>query len=212
MNGRHSLWRTDRPPSPKRLQLTQWVEQHTLQLLNEPNVDTMVYRGRGRPNTIDLAFSNIANATATIEDYLATGSLHHMLSIEALAAQPALKVIGRFKITTENAIRACGHRQSGPGLAKAPAGTRSAQQHRFRLMWQANESATGEETQRARVCFERTVRRSKRDFWREVIADITSPDDVSASRAGSNHANDSRRHISKWTTECTQPISTRHGR
>ena len=219
MNVSHSLWRTDRPPTPGGLQLAQWAERHELQLLNEPDVDTTVARGRYRPNTIDLAFSNIPNATATVEEYLTTGSLHHMISIEVLAAQPAPKVVGRFKVTTaeelqrfsthikvaaetlngvldshtdiematqqlsaviENAIRACGHRQSGPRARQNPWWNEECSMALtdFRLIWQFTDSATGEETQRARVYFRRTVRRVKRDFWRKIIADIISPDDV----------------------------------
>ena len=219
MNASHSQWRTDRPPTPGGLQLAHWVESHGLQLLNEPDVDTTVARGRYRPNTIDLAFSNIPNATATIEEYLTTGSLHHMISIETLAAQPAPKVVGRYKVTTEeelkrfsahvkiaietlngtldsitdietatqqlsaiieNAIKACGHRQSGHRARQNPWWNEecSTALTDFRLMWRATQSATGEETQRARVYFNRTVRRVKRDFWRKVIADITSPADV----------------------------------
>lgn len=219
MNASHPLWRTDRATTPGGTQLAEWVEKHSLQLLNEPDVDTTVAKGRGRPNTIDLAFSNVTTATATVEEHLTTGSLHYTISIEALAAQPAPKVVGRFKITTdeelqrfsthvktvadtlcgelnsrcdieaatqqlsaaiENAIKTCGHRQMGHKARASPWWNEECSDALtdLRVMWMATESATGEDTQRARVEFKRTVRRVKRDFWRRIITDITSPEDV----------------------------------
>ncbi|KAM3488457.1 hypothetical protein MY3957_008269 [Beauveria namnaoensis] len=48
----------------------------------------------------------------------------------------------------------------------------------YRALWRTTESFSGQETQHARICFKRTVRRVQRDFWSVVIADITAPDDV----------------------------------
>ena len=161
----------------------------------------------------------MTTATATVEEHLTTGSLHYTVSIEALAAQPAPKVAGRYKITTEeelqrfsthvktaadslrselnchqdieiatkqlseiieNAIRTCGHRHTGHKARACPWWTKecSGALTGLRAIWRATESATGEDTQRARVDFKRTVRRVKRDFWRNIISEITSPGDV----------------------------------
>ncbi|OAA58908.1 hypothetical protein LEL_10875 [Akanthomyces lecanii RCEF 1005] len=80
----------------------------------------------------------------------------------------------------ERAIRTCGHPQSNHKAGKNPWWNEECTNSLldFRVLWRTTENPTGEETQRARVCFKRTVRRVQRDFWRGIIANITAPGDV----------------------------------
>ncbi|OAA60613.1 reverse transcriptase [Akanthomyces lecanii RCEF 1005] len=80
----------------------------------------------------------------------------------------------------ETAIRTCGHRQSNHKAGKNPWWNEECTNSLldFRVLWRTAENPTGAETQRARICFKRTVRRVKRDFWRGIISNITAPDDV----------------------------------
>ena len=80
----------------------------------------------------------------------------------------------------EDAIRTCGYRQSNHKAGKNPWWNEDCANALldYRVLWRTTESMTGEETQRARICFKRTVRRVKRDFWREILDKITPPDDV----------------------------------
>ncbi|KAM3488443.1 hypothetical protein MY3957_008255 [Beauveria namnaoensis] len=176
-------------------------------------------KNRRHPTTIDLAFSNIDQASAVVEEYLTTGSLHYTVCIEVLAAEIPQRVISRYKVSLgeevedfvaqvktavtslqpsldshenieqttttlsniiETAIRTCGHRQNNHKAGKNPWWNKEPADALldYRALWRTTESFSGQETQHARICFKRTVRRVQRDFWSVVIADITAPDDV----------------------------------
>ncbi|KAI8046942.1 Endonuclease/exonuclease/phosphatase, partial [Syncephalis plumigaleata] len=219
MNAHHLHWRTDRPSSRCGTKLAEWAEEQGLLLLNEPDIDTTRSAPHRRATTIDLAFSNIDQAAAVVEEYLTTGSLHYTVCIEVLAAEAPQRVTNRYKVSLgdemedfvahvkraftslqplldshenieqttssltdiiETAIRTCGHRQNNHKAGKNPWWNEECANTLldFRVLWRTTENPTGEETQRARICFKRTVRRVKRDFWRGIIASITAPDDV----------------------------------
>lgn len=219
MNAHHLHWRTDRPSSRCGTKLAEWAEEQGLLLLNEPDTDTTRSTPHRCATTIDLAFSNIDQAAAVVEEYLTTGSLHYTVCIEVLAAEVPQRVISRYKVSLgeemenfvtqvktaftllhpsldshesieqtasalsniiERAIRTCGHRQSNHKAGKNPWWNEECANSLldFRVLWRTTENPTGEETQRARVCFKRTVRRVQRDFWRGIIANITAPGDV----------------------------------
>ncbi|KAM3472262.1 hypothetical protein MY5147_005390 [Beauveria neobassiana] len=186
----------------------------------QPTIKAAVLRRmQRRPTTIDLAFSNIDQASAVVEEYLTTGSLHYTVCIEVLAAEIPQRVISRYKVSLgeevedfvaqvktavtslqpsldshenieqttttlsniiETAIRTCGHRQNNHKVGKNPWWNKERADALldYRVLWRTTESFTGQETQHARICFKRTVRRVQRDFWSGVIADITAPDDV----------------------------------
>ncbi|TQV90121.1 reverse transcriptase [Cordyceps javanica] len=116
-----------------------------------------------------------------MEDFVA-----HVKTAFALL-QPSLESHENIEQTTsalsgmiETAIRTCGHRQNNHKTSKNPWWNEECANSLldYRVLWRTTENPTGEETQRARVCFKRTVRRVQRDFWREIIANITAPDDV----------------------------------
>ncbi|KAJ3498353.1 hypothetical protein NLG97_g1182 [Lecanicillium saksenae] len=219
MNAHHLHWRTDRPNSRCGTQLAQWAEEQGLLLLNEPDTDTTRSTPHRRATTIDLAFSNIDQAAAVVEEYLTTGSLHYTVCIEVLAAEVPQRVASRYKVSLgeetesfvnhvrtafallqpslnshkdieqttsalsniiETAIRTCGHRQSNHKAGKNPWWNEECANALldYRVLWRTSENPTGAETQRARICFKRTVRRVKRDFWRGIISNITAPDDI----------------------------------
>jgi ribonuclease HI len=74
-NAKHPAWQTGRPQHRGEA-IASWASRNELALLNEIDVPT-----NPRGNTIDLAFSNISLAEATIEDHLATSSDHFTLSV-----------------------------------------------------------------------------------------------------------------------------------
>ncbi|KAM3454113.1 hypothetical protein NHJ6243_008975 [Beauveria neobassiana] len=200
MNAHHLHWRTDRPNSRCGTQLAEWAEEQGLLLLNEPDTDTTRARPQRRPTTIDLAFSNIDQASAVVEEYLTTGSLHYTACIEVLAAEIPQRVISRYKVSLdeemedfvaqvktavsslqpsldshenieqtttalsniiETAIRTCGHRQNNHKAGKNPWWNKECADAllEYRVLWRTTQSLTGQETQHARICFKRIVRR-----------------------------------------------------
>ena len=61
-----------------------------------------------RSSTIDLVFSNIPEATATVEVHLTTGSLHYTIGIEIPKGEPAQVTHGKVRVTTPDEIKAFG--------------------------------------------------------------------------------------------------------
>ncbi|EJP61622.1 reverse transcriptase, RNaseH [Beauveria bassiana ARSEF 2860] len=178
MNAHHLHWRTDRPSSRCGTKLAEWAEEQGLLLLNEPDIDTTRSAPHRRATTIDLAFSNIDQAAAVVEEYLTTGSLHYTPLLDS--HENIERTTSSLTDIIETAIRTCGHRQNNHKAGKNPWWNEECANTLldFRVLWRTTENPTGEETQRARICFKRIVRRVKRDFWRGIIASITSPDDV----------------------------------
>ncbi|KAK4069806.1 hypothetical protein Purlil1_13644 [Purpureocillium lilacinum] len=77
-----------------------WATENDLPLLNPPDTRTNAHG-----NTIDLAFSNIALAQATVEDHLATSSDHFTLSISLPALTPAKLPKGKILLATEDELK-----------------------------------------------------------------------------------------------------------
>ncbi|KAM3519496.1 hypothetical protein MY4038_009772, partial [Beauveria bassiana] len=65
-------------------------------------------RCKTRSSTIDLAFSNIPEASAAVEVHLTTGSLHYTIGIEIPYREPARTVHGKIRVTTPDEIKAFG--------------------------------------------------------------------------------------------------------
>ncbi|KAM3462859.1 hypothetical protein MY5147_009760, partial [Beauveria neobassiana] len=108
MNASHTSWQSDRPASQDGNRIHEWTERHDLHLLNEPDEKTTMARCKTRSSTIDLAFSNIPEASATVEVHLTTGSLHYTIGIEIPYREPARTVYGKIRVTTPDEIKAFG--------------------------------------------------------------------------------------------------------
>ncbi|KAM3466574.1 hypothetical protein MY5147_009007, partial [Beauveria neobassiana] len=89
MNASHASWQSDRPASQDGNRIYEWTERHNLQLLNEPDEATTMAKRYTRGNTIDLAFSNVPEAMATVEIHVTTGSLHYTIGIEIPRTNPS---------------------------------------------------------------------------------------------------------------------------
>ncbi|KAM3543203.1 hypothetical protein ARSEF1564_003920 [Beauveria bassiana] len=65
-------------------------------------------RRNTRSSTTDLVFSNIPEATATVEVHLTTGSLHYTIGIEIPNQEPVQVARGKVRVTTPDEIEAFG--------------------------------------------------------------------------------------------------------
>ncbi|KAM5344597.1 hypothetical protein ACJ41O_013132 [Fusarium nematophilum] len=74
-NARHTSWQSSQNHG-RGAAIADWARENDLALLNPPGAPTNEHG-----NTIDLAFSNIPLAEATIEDHLATSADHFTISI-----------------------------------------------------------------------------------------------------------------------------------
>ena len=108
MNASHTSWQPDRPASQDGNRIHEWTERHDLQLLNEPDEATTMAKRKTRSSTIDLVFSNIPEASATVEVHLTTGSLHYTIGIEIPNREPAQVTHGKVRVTTPDEIKAFG--------------------------------------------------------------------------------------------------------
>lgn len=82
-NAMHHSWQSNADTTNRGGIIADWMDEHELALLNQPDSPTRYN------NTIDLAFSNIPLAEATVEDHLATSSDHNTLSI-IIPRQPTI--------------------------------------------------------------------------------------------------------------------------
>ncbi|OAA61588.1 Endonuclease/exonuclease/phosphatase [Akanthomyces lecanii RCEF 1005] len=119
MNASHASWQSDRPASQDGNRIYEWTERHDLQLLNEPDEATTMAKRYTRGNTIDLAFSNIPEAIATVEIHLTTGSLHYTIGIEIPNQEPVQVTRGKVRVTTPDEIEAFG-RHVGKAVKSLP--------------------------------------------------------------------------------------------
>ncbi|KAJ3499128.1 hypothetical protein NLG97_g581 [Lecanicillium saksenae] len=108
MNAYHVSWQSVRRASQSGNRLHKWTEENNLRLLNEPDEPTTIAKRNSRSSTIDLAFSNIPEASATVEVHLTTGSLHHTIGIEVPNREPAPRILGKVRVTTPDEIKAFG--------------------------------------------------------------------------------------------------------
>ncbi|KAM3463150.1 hypothetical protein MY5147_009717 [Beauveria neobassiana] len=108
MNAFHTSWQADRPASQDGNCIHEWTDRHDLHLLNEPGEATTMAKRKSRRSTIDLVFSNIPEASATVEVHLTTGSLHYTIGIEIPNREPAQTTPGKVRVITPDEIKAFG--------------------------------------------------------------------------------------------------------
>ncbi|EFY95407.2 Endonuclease/exonuclease/phosphatase [Metarhizium robertsii ARSEF 23] len=99
-NAKHYSWQTGRLED-RGEDVASWAADNGLSLLNTADVPTNPHG-----NTIDLAFSNIALASAVVEDHLATSSDHFTLSLMLPDIGLSLpQVPGKVRVTTEEELK-----------------------------------------------------------------------------------------------------------
>ncbi|KAF3056882.1 Endonuclease/exonuclease/phosphatase, partial [Daldinia childiae] len=99
-NAKHYSWQTGRLEG-RGEDIATWAAENGLTLLNTADVPTNPHG-----NTIDLAFSNIALASAVVEDHLATSSDHFTLSVILPDVSLNLpQVPGKVRVTTEEELK-----------------------------------------------------------------------------------------------------------
>lgn len=99
-NSRHHSWQTGRTAGQGN-DIAEWTSLRNLSLLNTPNKPTNPHG-----NTIDLAFSNIPFAEATVEDHLATSSDHFTISLTIPPeGESRSRLQGKTRVTTEDEVK-----------------------------------------------------------------------------------------------------------
>ncbi|KAJ6439060.1 reverse transcriptase [Purpureocillium lavendulum] len=98
-NARHHTWQVG-PSRGHGGHIAEWAAENDLALLNPINTPTNAHG-----NTIDLAFSNILLAEATVEDHLATSSDHFTLSISLPALKPATLPPGKILLASDEELK-----------------------------------------------------------------------------------------------------------
>ncbi|KID83218.1 Endonuclease/exonuclease/phosphatase [Metarhizium guizhouense ARSEF 977] len=98
-NAKHYSWQTGRLEG-RGEDIATWAAENGLNLLNTADEPTNPHG-----NTIDLAFSNIALASAVVEDHLATSSDHFTLSLTLPDVSLSLpQAPGKVRVTTEEEL------------------------------------------------------------------------------------------------------------
>ncbi|KID81211.1 Endonuclease/exonuclease/phosphatase [Metarhizium guizhouense ARSEF 977] len=98
-NARHYSWQAG-DTTGRGNDIASWASQNDLSLLNPPNKPTNLHG-----NTIDLAFSNIPRAEATVEDHLATSSDHFTLTLTIPSTHHAPCLPGKIRVTSDNELK-----------------------------------------------------------------------------------------------------------
>ncbi|KAF6527552.1 hypothetical protein HZS61_007854 [Fusarium oxysporum f. sp. conglutinans] len=98
-NARHHIWQTGQATN-RGQGIADWASENDLDLLNTPDIPTNPHG-----NTIDLAFTNMPLAEATVEDHLATSSDHFTLSLTLPDAGLAPMQPGRVRVTTDDELK-----------------------------------------------------------------------------------------------------------
>ncbi|KAG6980188.1 hypothetical protein FocnCong_v009714 [Fusarium oxysporum f. sp. conglutinans] len=98
-NARHRSWQTGQATN-RGQEIAGWASDNDLDLLNTLDVPTNPHG-----NTIDLAFTNMPLAKATVEDHLATSSDHFTLSLTLPYVRPAPLQPGKVRVTTEDELK-----------------------------------------------------------------------------------------------------------
>ena len=98
-NAKHPTWQTGRLED-RGEDIASWASENRLALLNETDIPTNPHG-----NTIDLAFTNIGLAEATIEDHLATSSDHFTLSITLPEFQRVTARPGRVRVSSDEEVK-----------------------------------------------------------------------------------------------------------
>ncbi|KAG7403623.1 putative AC transposase [Fusarium oxysporum f. sp. rapae] len=98
-NARHHSWQTGQATN-RGQEIADWVLEHELSLLNTLDIPTNPYG-----NTIDLAFTNLPLAEATVEDHLATSSDHFTLSLTFPEIRSTPTQSAKIRVTTEDEVK-----------------------------------------------------------------------------------------------------------
>ncbi|KAL9561821.1 hypothetical protein ACKAV7_014083 [Fusarium commune] len=98
-NARHHTWQTGQATN-RGQEIADWASEHELSLLNTLDIPTNPHG-----NTIDLAFTNMPLAEATVEDHLATSSDHFTLSLTFPDIKLAPSQPGKIRVTTEDELK-----------------------------------------------------------------------------------------------------------
>ncbi|EFZ03294.1 Reverse transcriptase [Metarhizium robertsii ARSEF 23] len=106
MNAFHPSWQADRRASQDGRRIFNWTQEHDLVLLNDPETSTTMPKLNKRSSTIDLVFSNIPTATATVEEYLTTGSLHYTIGTEIPDNESSPRTPGKVHVSLPEEIKA----------------------------------------------------------------------------------------------------------
>ncbi|KAH8654726.1 hypothetical protein BGZ61DRAFT_312806, partial [Ilyonectria robusta] len=98
-NAKHHTWQTVRSVD-RGGDIASWASENDLSLLNSIDVPTNPHG-----NTIDVAFTNIPFAEATVEDHLATSSDHFTISI----LLPGIRLVplqpGKIRLATDDELK-----------------------------------------------------------------------------------------------------------
>ncbi|RKK61792.1 hypothetical protein BFJ69_g17090 [Fusarium oxysporum] len=182
-NARHRSWQTGQATN-RGQEIAGWASDNDLDLLNTLDVPTNPYG-----NTIDLAFTNMPLAKATVEDHLATSSDHFTLSLTLPYVRPAPLQPGKVRVTTEDELKRfveivefgateVPQADSTPAeldelafaLTEECAGAAAA----FRAIRRIYPRGFNQDVQMAKRGLHRMVRRAKRQYWRNLIDSFSS--------------------------------------
>ncbi|KAG7406841.1 hypothetical protein Forpi1262_v018260 [Fusarium oxysporum f. sp. raphani] len=98
-NARHRSWQSGQTTN-RGQEIAGWALENDLDLLNTLDIPT-----NPLGNTIDLAFTNMPLAEATVEDHLVTSSDHFTLSLALPNITPAPLQLGKIRVTTEDELK-----------------------------------------------------------------------------------------------------------
>ncbi|TXB97769.1 hypothetical protein FocTR4_00016925 [Fusarium oxysporum f. sp. cubense] len=98
-NARHHSWQTGQATN-RGQEIADWALEQELSLLNTLDIPTNPYG-----NTIDLAFTNLPLAEATVEDHLATSSDHFTLSLTFPEIRSTTTQSAKIRVTTEDEVK-----------------------------------------------------------------------------------------------------------
>ncbi|EGU73169.1 hypothetical protein FOXB_16322, partial [Fusarium oxysporum f. sp. conglutinans Fo5176] len=182
-NARHRSWQTGQATN-RGQEIAGWASDNDLDLLNTLDVPTNPHG-----NTIDLAFTNMPLAKATVEDHLATSSDHFTLSLTLPYVRPAPLQPGKVRVTTEDELKRfveivefgateVPQADSTPAeldelafaLTEECAGAAAA----FRAIRRIYPRGFNQDVQMAKRGLHRMVRRAKRQYWRNLIDSFSS--------------------------------------
>ncbi|SCO77346.1 uncharacterized protein FRV6_01558 [Fusarium oxysporum] len=98
-NARHHSWQTGQATN-RGQEIADWTSEHDLNLLNTLDIPTNPHG-----NTIDLAFTNLPLAEATVEDHLATSSDHFTLSLTFPDIRSTPMQPSKIRVTIEDELK-----------------------------------------------------------------------------------------------------------
>ncbi|KAG7408870.1 hypothetical protein Forpe1208_v012445 [Fusarium oxysporum f. sp. rapae] len=98
-NARHRSWQTGQATN-RGHEVAGWASENDLNLLNTLDTPTNPHG-----NTIDLAFTNMPLAEATVEDHLATSSDHFTLSLTFLDIRSTPVQPAKIRVKTEDELK-----------------------------------------------------------------------------------------------------------